>query len=76
MDFKALEAGHEGRVFRIEEDLPEVGAYLLVYEDGRCVKDFLQDSIDICKSQALEDYGVPLDKWKPSQVAPDSSLLG
>ena len=37
MDFKVLEAEHEGRVFRIEEDLREVGAYLLVYEDGRCV---------------------------------------
>lgn len=64
MDFILLEAEHEGRVFKIEEDCPEVGAYLFVYENGKCVKDFLQDNIEICKSQALEDYGVALDKWK------------
>ena len=69
MDFKVLEAEHEGRVFRIEEDYAEVGAYLLVYEDGMCVKDFLQDSIDICQSEALEDYGVPLDKWTSACAA-------
>ena len=64
MDFKILEAEHEGRLFRIEEDLPEVGAYLLVYEDGRCVKDFLQVGIDKCKREALGKYGVAQDKWK------------
>jgi len=53
----------EGMVFRIEEDAPEVGAYLYVYENGQCVYDYLQDSIEMCKEFALEEFSVPLDSW-------------
>ncbi|WP_294043163.1 hypothetical protein [Thiolapillus sp.] len=52
--------------FIIEEDLPKVGAYLYVYEGDNCVFDCLQDSIDICKEIALEQYNVPLESWKNS----------
>ena len=64
MDFKKLVAEFEAKRFVIEEDLPEVGAYLYVYDNDSCIKDYLQDSIDICKKIALEDYQVPLDSWK------------
>lgn len=63
MGFKVFEAEHNNRRFKIEEDYPEVGVYLYVYEDGNCVKDFLQNSTDICKKVAYEKYQVPKDKW-------------
>lgn len=64
MKFKILVSKYSKRVFKIEEDFPEVGAYLYVYEKGECIKDYLQDSIDLCKEFALEEFGVPLDSWK------------
>lgn len=64
MKFKVLEVEYEGRIFRIEEDYPEVGSYLYVFEGENCIKDYLQDNIEICKEVAFEEYKVPLDKWK------------
>lgn len=60
---KLLEAKHNKKNFIIEEDLPEVGFYFYVYEDGKCVKDELQDGIGICKKVAFENYGVPYNRW-------------
>ena len=61
--FSILETVRDNRTFKIEEDYPEVGVYLYVYEDGRCIKDYLQNDIDTCKSLALEEYNVPVDSW-------------
>ena len=63
MEYKILEAEYNGLFFKIEEDLPEVGAYLYIYKNKKCIKDFLQNNIDICKDLAFEEYKVPLDKW-------------
>jgi len=63
MEFRVYEVVQENTIFRIEEDHPEVGAYLYVIKDGKCVKDFLQDSIEVCKSLALEEYGISLNSW-------------
>lgn len=63
MEFKILETNYGGKKFRIEEDYPEVGSYLYIYESEKCVKDYLQNDIDTCKQIAFEDYGVPVDKW-------------
>lgn len=63
MDFKVFEAEHNNLFFRIEEDLPEVGVYLHVYEKGNCIRDFLQNDIDTCKDLAYQEYKVPLNKW-------------
>lgn len=51
--------------FLIDED-GNVGFYLYVYNDGdeRCIRDHLQDTLEIAKRQALEDYEVPEDAWK------------
>jgi hypothetical protein len=61
--YKKFEAKLEGWRFVIEEDFPEVGWYLYVYKGTKGVADHLQDSLDIIKSQAFEDYGVPIDSW-------------
>ncbi len=63
MEFKVLETNYDGKKFRIEEDYPEVGLYLYVYDGEKCVKDYLQNDIEKCKQIAFEDFGVPLDKW-------------
>lgn len=63
MEFRILETDYNGKKFRIEEDYPEVGTYLYVYEGEQCVKDYLQNDIEICKQIAFEYFGVPLDKW-------------
>jgi len=62
-EYRRLKAKHTGINFLIEEDKPEVGAYLYVFK-GSTVYDYLQDSIQICQRQALEDFGVPLGSWK------------
>lgn len=52
------------RLFVIEEDLPEVGWNLYVYEEQHCIYDYLLGSAEICKEFALEKFGVPIDSWK------------
>jgi hypothetical protein len=64
MEFIIIETDYNGMKFRIEEDYPEVGAYLYVYEGEMCIKDYLQNDVEACKQIALEDFGVPLNKWK------------
>jgi hypothetical protein len=41
-----------------------VGFYLYVYENGRCVRDHLQDTLDLAIELALKDYLVPKESWK------------
>ncbi len=64
MEFKILETKYKGKIFKIEEDYPEVGVYLYIYEGEKCTNDYLQNDINTCKKLALEDYGVPLCSWK------------
>jgi len=61
MQFKKLVSYSNGKKFIIDEDLPEVGAYLYIYDGERCIYDCLQDSIAICKELALEKYNIPLE---------------
>jgi len=63
MTYRIYEVVQGDTVFRIEEDNPKVGSYLYVIENGKCVKDYLQSSIDLCKSLALEEYDIPIDIW-------------
>ncbi len=62
--YKSFEAIVGDSKFVIEEDKPEIGWYLYVYQNGVCTHDFLQDSMAIAKEQAKEQFSVPLDKWK------------
>ena len=40
------------------------GFYLYVYENERCVRDHLQDTLDLAIELALKDYLVPKESWK------------
>ena len=64
MEFRIYEARQDNIIFRIEEDYPEVGAYLYIIENGKCIKDFLQNSIESCQSIAFEEYNIPKTRWK------------
>ena len=57
------------RYLRIERDeptqsQPSVGFYLYVYEDGKCIRDYLQDTFEIAVDMAHEEFGVPKEGWK------------
>lgn len=58
-----LKTEYNGLKFLIEEDFPEVGVYLYVYEGEKCIQDFLQNNIATCIDQAFDDYGVPKECW-------------
>jgi len=59
-----LKARHDGKLYAIEQDRPEVGAYLYVYENGLCIQDYLQNDVNMCIEFAYEDFGVPVDAWQ------------
>lgn len=68
---------HPDKLCFIIEDGGNVGFYLYVYESmdlfnedihdaaycSRHQQDHLQDTLEIAKEQALEDFGVPLNSW-------------
>ena len=62
--FKVYEYLQDNRIFKIEEDYPEVGAYLYIYENGQCIFDYLQDNIKMCKEFAFEKFNIPINSWK------------
>ena len=62
-----LTTTYNGNEFKIIPDNPDVGVYLYVYDDGRCVRDELQNDVETCKEIAFEDYGVPKDVWRKDQ---------
>lgn len=64
MEFIVLETYWNNLIYKIEEDLPEIGAYLYCFDSELCVNDYLQNSIEECKIFALEEFGVPIDSWK------------
>jgi hypothetical protein len=65
MKFKKLETKYGKYHFKIEEDYPEVGAYLYVFnKQGKCVRDDLQDNVKHCKEIAFEYYSVPEESWE------------
>lgn len=60
--FKKLEAFHNGKKYLIAEDLPQVGWYLYLFDkNGNNTHDYLQDTEQIAKEQAYEDFGVPIE---------------
>ncbi len=61
--FKKLESIQGTRKYLIEQDTPEVGWYLTVFENGQCVADHLQNNIQAVIKQAEEEYSVPTNSW-------------
>ncbi len=68
MLYRTYRAKHNSLSFKIEEDNPEVGVYLYVFSDDKCVKDYLQNDIKTCKEIALEEYGVPFCSWESTET--------
>jgi hypothetical protein len=59
-------AEHDGLFFTIEAHQPAVGAYLyILFPDGQ-YEDYLQDTIQLCREFALEEFGLPLHCWRPT----------
>ncbi len=63
MKLVAKSAALGRREFVIEKD-DAVGFYLYVYEDGRCIRDYLQDTLEMAVDSAFEDYQVPKEIWQ------------
>jgi len=63
MKWRATPSKLEPRSFEIKQD-PFVGFYLYVFENGKCIRDHLQDSFEIAVESAMEDYDVPKDAWR------------
>ncbi|NGX46997.1 MAG: hypothetical protein K1000chlam3_00366 [Chlamydiae bacterium] len=51
------------RCYEIKHD-PSVGFYLYVFENDKCIRDHLQDTLEMAMECALEDYGVPKNAWE------------
>jgi len=51
------------RRYEIKYD-PFAGFYLFVYENDKCIRDHLQDTLEIAMECALEDYGVSKNLWQ------------
>ena len=51
--------------FIIEEDVG-IGFYLYIYDkrSGKCIKDYLQDTLSFILEQAEHEYNIPRSKWK------------
>lgn len=48
---------------KIEENLG-IGFYLYIYDEkGNCIADHLQDSLELAKIQAEEEYSIPQNSW-------------
>jgi len=61
---KILEATHKNQRFRIEQDQPDVGWYLYVFDKNEnCIADHLQDTLEIVMEDAFEEYQVPKNSW-------------
>lgn len=61
---KKLIAQSGRRTYIIEPNLPEVGVYLWIYEEGRDIADYLQNTAQDCIDFAFEEYGVPKESWE------------
>ena len=63
-----LEASHDGRRFVIEED-KAAGFYIYVFDGECCTHDHLQDTPELAKQFAREEFGVPEDAWHEATSA-------
>lgn len=68
-NFKILECKFGDKRFKIEEDLPDVGWYLYVYDlNDKCIADHLQDDLKKIIEFAFEEYQIPKTHWIDSEI--------
>jgi hypothetical protein len=58
-----LRAIYGTRRFEIASDGSAAGFYSFVYEGTRCTHDYLQDSMELAKAFAAEQFGVRPESW-------------
>lgn len=63
MKWQANPKALQPRNYEIKYD-PSVGFYFYVFEDGKCIHDDLQDTLEIAMDCAWEDFDVPKNAWK------------
>lgn len=64
-NYSVLNYFQDGFRYRIEEDNPDVGWYIYVYDkEGNCIADHLQDSKQMAVSFCKEKYNIPEDNWE------------
>lgn len=64
MEYKQLTAEHGGIICKIEEERPEIGAYLYVFLPDGVQHDYLQNTLLDCQKFALEEFGIPTSSWQ------------
>lgn len=62
-NFKSLKP----RRYEIKHD-PLVGFYFYVFEDGKCICDYLQNTLELAMDCAWEDFGVSKNVWERVDV--------
>ena len=63
MKWRANSQSLKPRHYEIKHD-PSVGFYLYVFEDGKCIRDYLQDTLELAMESAWKDFGVQKKSWK------------
>jgi hypothetical protein len=63
MKWQAKPKFFQSRYYEIKH-VPLVGFYLYVFENGKCIRDYLQDTLELAIEFAWEDFSVPKDAWK------------
>lgn len=54
------------RRFEIKHD-PLVGYYLYIFENEKCVRDHLEDTLNMAIATAREDYNVSEEAWEKTE---------
>jgi hypothetical protein len=63
MKFRKYIAYHNDYTFIIDEVISNEMAELYILKNNKVQFDYCQNSIQICKEQAFEDYNVPFESW-------------
>lgn len=63
MKWKATFQDIKSRYYEIHYG-PAVGFYLYIFENNRCISDYLQDTLELAIECAWEDFGVPKEAWE------------
>jgi hypothetical protein len=63
MKWKAKPDSIKNRRYEIKYD-PSEGFYFYVFENSKCIHDYLQDTLELAIECACEDFGVPKEAWE------------
>ena len=66
---RMAQLGPKAKTFVIKGDVA-AGFYIFVFQDGVCVQDYLQDTLEQAIEMAHDDFGVSKDAWVEEQEPP------